>query len=230
MFAFTEAIVESYSHLQHLQLADDGDLVSVPEIDILVGADFYWHIVTGNVVRGESGPVAMETKLGYVLSGPVHDDGSNDASTNLITTHLLKAETVVNERDGALRKELDRFWDLDSIGIRQGEDIVHEQFNEGVKFKNGRYEVRLPWKQPQRMLPDNYNLCLGRLKGQVIRLWKDPELFQEYNDLIKKQVESGIVERVSVDDNTTVGKVHYIPHHPVIRRDKQTTNCIRCEC
>ncbi len=52
---------------------------------------------------------------------------------------------------------------------------------------------------------------------------KDPELFQEYDNLINKLVESGIVERVSRDDNMTVGKVHYIPHHPVIRCDKQTT-------
>ncbi len=128
--------VGSYSHLQHLQLADDGDPVSIPEIDILAGADFYWHIVTGNAVRVESSPVAMETKLGYVLSGPVHDDGDNAALTNLISTHLLKAEIIINVRDGVFRKELDWFWDLNSIGIWQGEDIVHEQFNDGVKFKN----------------------------------------------------------------------------------------------
>ena len=31
--------VDSYSHLKPLQLADDGDLVSIPETDILVGAE-----------------------------------------------------------------------------------------------------------------------------------------------------------------------------------------------
>ena len=77
-------------HLNNLLLADDVDTKSLPEIDVLVGADFYSHIVSGNVVRGERGLVAMEAKLGYTLSGSVRDDGVDIASsTNLIATHLL---------------------------------------------------------------------------------------------------------------------------------------------
>ena len=41
-------------------------------VDILIGADFYWRFVTGHILQGKkSGPVAMETKLGWVLSGPM---------------------------------------------------------------------------------------------------------------------------------------------------------------
>ena len=81
--------VDSYSHLKALQLADDGDLVSTPEIDILVGADFHWHIVTGNVIRGENGLVAMETKFGCVLSGPGHDSGNNDDTSTFLHCNSL---------------------------------------------------------------------------------------------------------------------------------------------
>ena len=35
------------------------------------------------------------------------------------------------------------------------------------------------------------------------------------------------MEQVSRDEHATFGKIHYIPHHPVTRRDKQTTKvCI----
>ena len=40
-------------------------------IDILIGSDQYWQLVTGEVVKSKSGPTAMNTKLGWVLSGPV---------------------------------------------------------------------------------------------------------------------------------------------------------------
>ncbi len=41
------------------------------EVDLLVGSDYYWELATGRICRGNDGPVAVETKLGWVLSGPV---------------------------------------------------------------------------------------------------------------------------------------------------------------
>ena len=83
--------VDSYSHREALQLPDDGNLVSIPEIDILVGAYFCRHIFTSNV---------QETKLSCVVSGPVvHESRNNDdTSTNLIATHFLKMETIETPR------------------------------------------------------------------------------------------------------------------------------------
>ena len=40
------------------------------EISILIGADYYWHFVQDHVVRGNS-PTAVQSKLGYLLSGPL---------------------------------------------------------------------------------------------------------------------------------------------------------------
>ena len=41
--------------------------------------------------------------------------------------------------------------------------------------------------------------------------------------VIKEQLDRGIVEEVSESGLGEVGEVHYLPHHPVIRKDKQTT-------
>ena len=39
--------------------------------DILVGSDNYWKLVTGDILKVENGPTAMQTRLGWVLAGPV---------------------------------------------------------------------------------------------------------------------------------------------------------------
>ena len=56
------------------------------------------------------------------------------------------------------------------------------------------------------------------------RLYPDPELLQEYDAIIKNKLRQGIVEPVAADHQPSEDKkVHYLPHHPVIRRDKLTS-------
>jgi hypothetical protein len=46
---------------------------------------------------------------------------------------------------------------------------------------------------------------------------------EEYNKTIMKQREDGIVEVVDNPVEIDGGRVHYLPHHAVVRQDKQTT-------
>ena len=41
------------------------------EVDMLIGADHYWDLVTGAVYKNKGGPTAIQTRLGWVLSGPI---------------------------------------------------------------------------------------------------------------------------------------------------------------
>ena len=78
-------------------------------------------------------------------------------------------------------------------------------------------------KESHALLPDNHVLSVGRLKHLMHRLRKDPVLLKEYDQIIREQEMLGIVETVDSCQPTEVEKVHYLPHHPVIRRDKLTT-------
>ena len=49
-------------------------------IDILIGADYYFDILTGEMVRGESGPVAVNSDFGWVVTGPTSDTESLGSS------------------------------------------------------------------------------------------------------------------------------------------------------
>ena len=69
--------INSFEHLSNLKFADSSDGNSALEVDLLIGSDHYWELATGKVSRGRDGPIAVETKLGWVLSGPARPHQSN---------------------------------------------------------------------------------------------------------------------------------------------------------
>lgn len=217
----------SYDHLHNLILADSSVGLENSEVDILIGCDQYWDLVTGEVRRGENGPTAIHTRLGWVVSGPVERaliPPSFNPATNLATTHVLRCAASPSQiQSQGIDKELRNFWDLESLGILREERSVHDEFTSTITFKDGRYEVNLPWKEQHPILPDNYEMSRKRLMNLLQRLQQEPDVLKEYDAVIKDQLNRGIVEVVEKEDVGEMGKVHYIPHHAVIRRDKQTT-------
>ena len=103
-------------HLRNLYLSDfvnctDSDGMN---IDILVGADFYFLIVTGRIVRGEisCNPDALESAIGMILSGPYNREASQNSSNNLTVTHVMK----ISSDTDLLNHTLKRFWEIESTG------------------------------------------------------------------------------------------------------------------
>ena len=90
------ATVKTNSHLKSLDLADlPQEKLNLP-VDILVGCDQYWELVTGSICRGEKGPTAIHvhTKLGWVLSGQTLSSTSALCSNTLVTsTHMLQVNS-----------------------------------------------------------------------------------------------------------------------------------------
>lgn len=107
-----------FEHLKRLDLADYSDGQDSLQIDVLIGADYYWELVTGHTSRCDSGPVAVHTRLGWVLSGPIPKMKRSKCSTTLLTTHTLHVGTALNETE-TLNETLHSFWELESLGVRQ---------------------------------------------------------------------------------------------------------------
>ena len=84
---------QTYSHLQSLDLVDSNPHNLPLDIDILIGANHYWNIIGKHQVRGEYGPVALGSKPGYVLCGPIENSQSNVTSNNIVSTHFMHVET-----------------------------------------------------------------------------------------------------------------------------------------
>jgi len=155
--------LERYSHLKQLKLADSSTGHEMLQVDLL-GVDYYWDLVTGQMMKGEEGPVAVHTHLGWVLSGPAPRAEPEKGSVSLITTHALYIGAFEPTAEN-LDQTLQSFWELESLGISQPDRCVYTEFEENIKFKDARYEVSLPWKDVHPELPDNYQLALKCLGG-----------------------------------------------------------------
>ena len=107
--------VSLYPHLQGLVFAEASVDGSQPNIDILIGSDFYFEILTGEVLRGDSGPLAVNSNFGWVVSGPTLERGemSDMSMANLVIEKTSSQNPYPdNENDNELSCALRRFWDI----------------------------------------------------------------------------------------------------------------------
>ena len=79
-----------YDHLKYLKLSNSSDSKFKCNVDILIGADYYWDFVSGNIKRRNSAQVAVETVLDWVLSGAYEFRNGITTAVNLSSTHVLK--------------------------------------------------------------------------------------------------------------------------------------------
>jgi hypothetical protein len=141
------------------------------------------------------------------LSGPLkpcEGRGRQDYSVNFVSQQRVDTDSV------SLESEVRRLWDLDLIGIRVN-DEVHEMFENEVSFKDGKYSVKLPWKQGHEPLPSNYVNSFALMQNQLRKLRKDPEVLADYDAIIKDQLKTGVIELVAALEKPS-DKLHYLPH------------------
>ena len=59
-----------------------------------------------------------------------------------LITHVLRVDGMTESK--CLEKELHSSWEIESLGIVENESLVQTQFEDKVRFENGRYVVSLP--------------------------------------------------------------------------------------
>ena len=126
--------ITRYPHLSGLELANSA-YCSNQSIDVLTDADFYHHSVLGEIIRGEDGPVAVSSRFGWLLSGPVTTNvntsiSENNIISNLGLDHFPSRERAIDEaRD--ITASLKEFWKHESPGL-----IADDEGNEEKPAKN----------------------------------------------------------------------------------------------
>ena len=150
--------IKGNQHLSSLELADFAEGGSTLTVDTLIGSDYYWKLVTGGVCKGESGPVGIHTKLGWVLSGPAKFINSSPCYTNLATTHVPLVDTQLDDR-------LRSFWELESLGIGGPEKTIYK-YDEFLSLSlSVKGDIRCVCRGDSL-----HQLSLQRLRGLLKRL------------------------------------------------------------
>ncbi|GFW76396.1 DUF1758 domain-containing protein [Trichonephila clavipes] len=187
------------------------------KIDVLLGAEIFYELLRpGQIYCGDSKLLLQNTVFGYVVSGSVGDE----VRDNNIHCGLI--------RDSDLNTTLRSFWELESIGVKNEncsseEDVNFEMFKQRVHFKNGRYEVELPWKRDSDELSDNFSLAKRRLGSLMRKMKRDKVLYSEYCKVLKNYLDVGIIEKVTNPFIPTNNPVFYLPHQVIIKNESLTT-------
>ncbi|VDI74045.1 Hypothetical predicted protein [Mytilus galloprovincialis] len=214
----TNVIASKLPYLKGLRLANPVTEDRKFELSLLIGADYYWSIVQDHVIRGD-GPTAVKSRLGYLLSGPMHTFTGEQSSTGMFNVLIQHQQE---------ERSLEKFWDLESIGVKADEletttmkDFNDEYETKCITYQDNRYTAKLPWRNDFNELPTNYNVTLRRTCNMIDRLKKDTNMLKMYGDIIKDQKRRGFIERVTENGNQS-NRIHYIPHHAV-KKDSSTT-------
>lgn len=87
----------------NIQLADP-DFLEPAQIDLLIGADKFWDLLADGRIRLPAGPYAQNTKLGWVISGPIHNTNrGRQSSCNF--THSLDETLKFRELNELVQPE-----------------------------------------------------------------------------------------------------------------------------
>lgn len=147
-------------------------------------------------------------------------DEPNRESPVLFSLKTSVKEIVSSEVLGILERD---FSDsaLAGIALSQQDRRFLSVLSESICFKDGRYEMPLPFKYQDPVLPNNKSLALNRLKSLRRRLQREETFRQHYSEFMQELLRNGHAEKVPEQDIIPQdGHVWYIPHHGVYHPQK----------
>ena len=133
--------------LKGLKLADRLQSPENLDVDIIIGNDYYGQLITGKIIKTENEAlIAIESKFGWLLSGPVQNESNHENDLNTLCQRIEITPVQESKLDNLLTK----FWEISKIPEEsdKNDDIITD-FQKTIRFNEatGRYNVRLPWKQ-----------------------------------------------------------------------------------
>lgn len=151
------------------------------------------------------------TLLGFVL--------------NPIKTYFDPIDSVLS--DSQVDGNLDRMFSVESLGIHEDSRDVDDDhlraFESEIEFKDGKYQVSLPWNENISNVKSNFDISKAILDRVVENLTRQ-NLYEKYDEVFKQQLEDNIIEEVTLDNKED----HvFIPHRPVIKMESQVTTKVR---
>ena len=215
---------QHWPHLRDLPLVE----VANKEVSLLIGCDVpeaHWALEQRTGKRKQ--PYALRTLLGWVVRGPLEENGLGEAKVNC--TQLL--ENDINEQLERLYhaefsdvENLERAYSMDDL---RAINIV----TASSEIVDGHFVVPLPWKIETKVTENNFPLARQRLLYLGRRLGRDNVLHERYTAAMSRNIEKGYVSEVDVDQlGVDYSPKWYLPHHPVVNPKKPKKLRVVLDC
>lgn len=185
----------------------------------------FWSLLCVGQILLPEGLVLQKTNFGFIAGGPyVHPNGVNK---------IIKSTSCnlsITTRGTSLDEKVCQFWELENAGIKTNETDkpspeeeqceIHFQ-NNTTRDINGRFTVKLPFKNNKIDIGDSKKMATKRFFNLDGNFAKDPEFKLEYSNFIREYLELKHMELVNhvPDESLSV----YLPHHAVRKESSTTT-------
>ncbi|KAL0151370.1 hypothetical protein M9458_053364 [Cirrhinus mrigala] len=217
-----EQLRRKYRHLRGLPIRSLTDVQPL----LLIGSDQPHLITPTEPVRwgGPGAPVAVRTRLGWTLQGPVSSMGCPATPRQCLLTSLMPAQSE-------LLHHVQKLWQLDTVPYRECKEVTcSKQDQEAIQLLDRetltleiegvrRLATPLLRHKDMPLLKAPRESVLSNLCSVERRLLKDPERAETYRAEMRRLLEAGAV-RVVPDPVTETPECWYIPHHMVSHNGK----------
>jgi hypothetical protein len=210
----------NWYELQNLPLADP-NFTTPGKIDVLLGAEVFSDIILSGVMKNPSrNLIAQNTVLGWIVSGKL-------SRNTTYASRVISMHTQIMSTDDLLKK----FWELEKEPDIYTKQLTKEEMQCETIFQNttqrredGRFIVRLPFnsEDPDCQYGQSLQIAKGRFTSLERKLSKNPNLYKEYAKVLDEYIQLDHMRPVPEEDIDNLRAV-YLPHHAVVREDKDTT-------
>ncbi|XP_049886650.1 uncharacterized protein LOC126381173 [Pectinophora gossypiella] len=215
-----------YEHLKHLPLDDMSYESARPSL--LIGADNWHLIISKEILIGKRyEPIASRTELGWTIHGTVPRSLYRGEDQLVLHVHAKTEKDVRNfaNEDEELNALIKTHYDVDALGIalitkpRKAEERAIDIFNKTIERVNGRYQVGLPWRDEQVVMPPSYEMAFRRLRTIERKMDQSPEFQAAYTSQIENLLTKGYAAVANGDERDN-DKSWYLPHFAVTNPNK----------
>ncbi|XP_071055722.1 uncharacterized protein [Onthophagus taurus] len=198
-----------------LRLADPSFNKPV-KIDLLIGADHFWNLLCVGQIKLNDGPIMLNTRLGWRISGPIQSSAA----------HLVHCNLIRKNDQVEVNKQLTRFWEVEAVDgpvpPSENEVLCEEHFNRTtMRASDGRFIVTIPLKDSVDQLGDSYRSAKNRLISIERKCKNNSDFGHRYHEFMREYLKLGHMRKV--DDEITNVLNYYIPHHGVLNENSSTT-------
>ena len=230
---------------------------TVSNIDMVLGSESRHILPCKDVLFGAENPsVFVDTPIGVMLSGstscmrnnltslPVRNsvtqactvivasgicESISDTNTNFASIDH-SGECVFSCDDSDVTRHAEVYNDtLDDNKFSESESLIATSVLQTMKHgPDGRCIVSLPWNHKlSHLLSKNFNLARQVLKSTYRKLKNDPELLHLYDDVIKEQENSNIIEKIdNIEQHLQKDpNCAFLAHMGIFKSSSETTKC-----
>jgi hypothetical protein len=245
----TPEVAQRFPHLQEIA-REIPPLDERAGVHVLLGRDAPELLKVRAFKNGKKGaPWAQKLLLGWTitgqiclnfLNGPVHvearktgviPDGTDEAEVSIsgevdgLKYYVVPCPNTLEITDGIIGRNIFRSSPLDNEVSLSIEDRKFLEIMEKKIHRNGtgHWEMPLPFRQTDTVLPNNRSQAVHRLNGLIKTLKRKPQMEKDYLKFMESMISKGHAALVPQEEKKDQsGRVWYLPHFGVYHPKKPT--------